>query len=90
MTGGWVVTLDLGGGNVNVYGPMAEKDAQAFAEFMTAAVDPAVARPLKPALAEMLAWQRREIDRNDCTHGADCPAHPLATGVHNFDGWPGR
>ena len=84
MSGAWCVLLDTGK-DMHVYGPMNFTEADAFAKYMTATVDPATPRPMRSPTGEMLTWWQHEQDRNNCSHGADCMVHPDASGVHQFE-----
>jgi hypothetical protein len=88
MTDQWVVLLRTATDTVVVYGPMDARQAEEYATWLTATVDPAIPVKLASPLGEMLGWWRHEMDRNECTHGADCPVHPDVNALHNFDAHP--
>ncbi len=75
MSSQFVVLLSTGT-DIVAYGPLEAAEAEAFAAFLTATVDPATVRQLRSPTKEMLAWWRSETARNNCTHGADCEVHP--------------
>lgn len=83
MSDQWCVLLNTGTDFV-VYGPMDVVEAEGFAAFMTATVDPAAPRPMRSPTREMLAWHQSELDRNNCTHAPGCEVHPDATETHGF------
>ena len=49
-----------------LYGPFATaSEAEEFAAFLTAEVDPAKVVPLRNPVGELLAWWRYKTDRNE-------------------------
>lgn len=54
----WIVRLPMNDDHHVCYGPFtSEEEAQQFAAFMTAEVDPAFVEELHAALPELLTWR---------------------------------
>ncbi|MCK2219753.1 hypothetical protein MF672_039050 [Actinomadura sp. ATCC 31491] len=54
----WIVRLPVNDNHHACYGPFTdEEEANKFAAFMTAEVDPAFVEPLCTAASELLAWR---------------------------------
>jgi hypothetical protein len=57
MTDQWAVVLDVGDGELVIYGPIDDEGtARKFAQYLTAEVDPATACRLRSPVRELLAW----------------------------------